>query len=109
VTEVPLGGGWRVAGVVRVGDTVRRPPAFATQLTRDFLVHLERVGFDELGRDILSWIDGETYSDCRAIVWSDEQPASSARLLSRYTKRWHRLRWRRARRSSATATSVRGT
>jgi Ser/Thr protein kinase RdoA (MazF antagonist) len=42
------------------------------------------LGFDEQGRDVLSWIDGGTYSDCRAIVWSDEQLASSARLLSRY-------------------------
>jgi len=75
--------------VVHVGDKVRRRPVFATQLMRDVLVHLERVGFeaaprwrgiDEQGRDVLSWIDGETFSDCRAIVWSDEQLASSARL-----------------------------
>ena len=66
---------------------------FATQLMRDVLVHLERVGFeaaprwlgtDEQGRDILTWLDGETFSDCGAIVWSDEQLASSARLLRRY-------------------------
>jgi aminoglycoside phosphotransferase (APT) family kinase protein len=93
VNEVPLGGGRSVDGVVRVGDTVRRPPVFATQLMRDVLIHLERVGFegaprwfgiDEQGRDILSWIDGETVSDCRGIVWSDEQLGASARLLLRY-------------------------
>jgi tRNA A-37 threonylcarbamoyl transferase component Bud32 len=93
VSEIPLGGGWSVDGVVRVGDTVRRPPIFATQLMRDVLVHLERVGFeaaprwlglDEQGRDVLSFVEGDTFSDCRAIVWSDEQLAASARLLRRY-------------------------
>lgn len=91
--EIPLGGGWSVDGVVRVGDTVRRPPIFATQLMRDVLVHLERVGFeaaprwlgrDEQGRDVLSFVEGDTFGDCRAIVWSDEQLAASARLLRRY-------------------------
>jgi aminoglycoside phosphotransferase (APT) family kinase protein len=91
--EIPLGGGWSVEGVVRVGDTVRRPPVFATQLMRDVLAHLELVGFenaprrlglDEQGRDVLSWVDGDTFSDCRAIVWRDEQLAASGRLLRRY-------------------------
>jgi tRNA A-37 threonylcarbamoyl transferase component Bud32 len=91
--EIPLGGGWTNDGVVRVGDTVRRPPIFATQLMRDVLVHLEQVGFnaaprwlglDEQDRDVLSFVEGDTFSDCRAIVWSDEQLAASARLLSHY-------------------------
>jgi aminoglycoside phosphotransferase (APT) family kinase protein len=95
VSEVgtPLGGGRSVNGVVRVGDTVRKPPEFATQLMRDVLAHLERVGFDAAsrwlgidaqGRDILSFVEGETFSDCRAIIWSDVQLAASARLLARY-------------------------
>lgn len=92
-TEEPLLGGWTNEGVVRVGDTVRRPPRFATQLMRDVLVHLERagfepaprwLGFDDRGRDILGFIEGETFSDCRGIVWRDEQLAASARLLRRY-------------------------
>jgi aminoglycoside phosphotransferase len=91
--EIPLGGGRSVDGVVRVGDTVRRPAVFATQLMRDVLVHLERVGFDaaprwlgldDQGRDVLSFVEGETFSDCRGIVWRDEQLAASARLLRRY-------------------------
>jgi aminoglycoside phosphotransferase (APT) family kinase protein len=91
--EVPLAGGWSVDGVVRVGDTVRRPPQLATQLMRDVLAYLEEVGFDasprwlgrdEQGRDILAFIEGETFSDCRGIVWSDEQLAAGARLLRRY-------------------------
>ena len=36
--EVPLGGGWSTGGVVRVGDTVRRPSEHASQLMRDVLV-----------------------------------------------------------------------
>jgi aminoglycoside phosphotransferase (APT) family kinase protein len=90
MSEIRLGGGWTNEGVVRIGDTVRRPPVFATQLMRDVLVHLEQVGFeasprwlgrDEQGRDVLSFIEGETFSDCRAIIWSDDQLAASARLL----------------------------
>lgn len=93
MTEIPLGDGWSVDGVVRVGDTVRRPPVFATQLMPDVLRHLEAVGFDasprwlgfdERHRDVLSFIEGDTFSDCGVIVWSDEQLAASARLLRRY-------------------------
>jgi aminoglycoside phosphotransferase (APT) family kinase protein len=93
VSEIPLGGGRSVEGVVRVGDTVRKPPEHATQLMRDVLVHLERVGFDaasrwlgmdEQGRDVLSFVEGDTFSDCGSIVWSDEQLAASAQLLARY-------------------------
>lgn len=91
--EVPLGGGWSTDGVVRIGETVRRPSVHATQTMRDVLVLVERegfdaaprwLGFDEHGRDVLSYIDGDTYSDCRAIVWSDRQLIASATLLQRY-------------------------
>jgi hypothetical protein len=93
VTEVPLGGGRSTDGVVRVGDTVRRPSRFANQLMRDVLVQLEQVGFDatprwlgldDQGRDVLTWIEGDDYSDTRDIVFADEQLATSARLLRRY-------------------------
>jgi hypothetical protein len=91
--EVPLGGGWSTDGVVRVGDTVRRPPQHAAQLMRDVLVHLEHVGFDaaprwlgldEQGRDILTFIDGETFSDTRRLTWSDGQLVAAGELLRRY-------------------------
>ena len=91
--EVPLGGGWSTGGVVRVGDTVRRPPEHASQLMRDVLVHLEGVGFDaaprwlgldEKGRDILTFLEGETFSDTRQLTWSDGQLAAAAALLRRY-------------------------
>jgi hypothetical protein len=53
-------------GVVRVGDTVRRPAG--RQAVRNLLLYLEAVGFeeaprflgtDEKGRDVLSFVDGD--------------------------------------------------
>jgi tRNA A-37 threonylcarbamoyl transferase component Bud32 len=102
--EIQLSGGAMTDGVVRVGDTVRRPPRFATQLMRDVLVHLEGagfdaaprwLGFDEQGRDVLSWIDGETLTERGQmhpyigdppgrITFSNEQTAAVMRLLRRY-------------------------
>jgi hypothetical protein len=90
--EVPLGGG-STDGVVRVGDTIRRPPAHSTQLMRDVLVRLEEVGFeaaprwlglDEQGRDILTFLEGETVSDTRRLTWSDDQLTAAGALLRRY-------------------------
>jgi Phosphotransferase enzyme family len=67
MAEQPLVGGMDpTRGVIRVGDTVRRPgmrPA-----VRALLRHLEAVGFagaprhlgtDERGRDVVSWIEGD--------------------------------------------------
>ena len=102
--EIQLPGGAMTDGVVRVGDTVRRPPRYATQVMREVLAHLERVGFDaaprwlgfdEQGRDVLNWIDGETFTERRQmhpyigdpperIAFSDEQVAEVMRLLRRY-------------------------
>jgi len=91
--EIPLGGDSSTGGVVRVGDTVRRPPEHASQLMRDVLVHLEDVGFDaaprwrgldEKGRDVLTFIEGETFADTRRLTWSDGQLAAAGALLRRY-------------------------
>lgn len=69
MSETELGGGASGAGVVRVGDTVRRPRRYVTSALREVLQHLERAGFDaaprwlgvdEQGRDILTWIEGDT-------------------------------------------------
>jgi Ser/Thr protein kinase RdoA (MazF antagonist) len=71
---------------------------------RDVLAHLQRSGFDraprwlgvdEQGRDILSWIEGETFTDRsklhpyigdppERIVFSDEQVGAAMRLLREY-------------------------
>lgn len=102
--EFPLAGGAMTEGVVRIGDTVRRPPPHSPQLMRDVLLHLERAGFeraprwlgiDEQGRDILTWIDGETFTDrsqmhpyigdlAVRVTFSDDQLAEAMRLLCHY-------------------------
>jgi Ser/Thr protein kinase RdoA (MazF antagonist) len=100
--EIPLAGGALTDGIVRVGDTVRRPvrgPGL-----RDLLQQLEQAGFDaaprwlgidEQGREILSWIDGETFTERGRmhpyigdppdrVVFSDEQVRAVFRLLRRF-------------------------
>jgi Ser/Thr protein kinase RdoA (MazF antagonist) len=71
--EHTLPGGY-VNSVVRVGDTVRRPPSRA----RGLLQHLEARGFtgaprhlglDDQGREVLSFLDGH-------VAWEPEQPSS---------------------------------
>jgi hypothetical protein len=101
--EVLLAGGALTEGVVRVGGTVRRP-ARESPLMREVLVHLERAGFDaaprwlgvdDQGRDILTWIDGDTFTDRGQlhpyvgdppvrVTFDDEQVAAAMRLLRRY-------------------------
>lgn len=86
------------AGVVRVGDTVRRPPGANDEFVGTLLRHLEGAGFDaaprflgldEHGRLMLSFIEGEVPSDCRSSIWTDEQLAQSARLLRRFHDATH--------------------
>jgi Ser/Thr protein kinase RdoA (MazF antagonist) len=66
-TEIPLDGGNMSSGVVRVGDTVRRPAGPWTPAVHALLTHLHAVGFrgaprplgiDEYGREILTFIPG---------------------------------------------------
>jgi Ser/Thr protein kinase RdoA (MazF antagonist) len=56
------------AGIVRIGDTVRRPAGSSSAAVRALLQHLETVGFDgaprfldvdEQGRDVLTFLDGD--------------------------------------------------
>jgi hypothetical protein len=91
--EVPLGGARSTDGVVRVGDTVRRPPKHSSQLMRDVLVHLEDIGFDAAprwlgldrkGRDVLTFLEGDTFADTRQLTWSAGQLAAAGALLRRY-------------------------
>jgi len=65
--EVPLAGGISTPGVVRVGDTVRRPLKPDSDVVHALLAHLARCGFegaprylgvDSRGRTILSFIEG---------------------------------------------------
>lgn len=66
-TEEPLSGGRLTAGVVRVGDTVRRPSKCSSRFTEELLGRLAATGFqgaprylgkDAQSRDMLSFIEG---------------------------------------------------
>ncbi|HZX01810.1 aminoglycoside phosphotransferase family protein, partial [Kribbella sp.] len=83
MTEQPLTGGRLTPGVVRVGDTVRRP---ASDFTADLLKLLadnafvpDYLGRDESGRDILSYLEGDV--PARYQRWTDQQVAAAGVLL----------------------------
>ncbi len=72
MAEQRLGGGRSTSGVVRVGETVRRPTGPWTPTIHAYLRHIRAVGFtaapevfgiDEQGREILSYLHGETWGD----------------------------------------------
>ncbi len=66
--EIPLTGGRVTPGVVRVGNTVRKPASAKSGFVHHLLRHLARRGFDgapdslgtdERGRDVFTFIDGD--------------------------------------------------
>jgi hypothetical protein len=69
VMEEPLEGGFgNLGAVVRVGDTIRRPPRQSTAAVRALLLHLHDCGFegapryldtDDQGREVLDFVAGE--------------------------------------------------
>ena len=93
--EKPLAGGLDNRGaVVRVGDTVRRPPRRSTIAVRALLLHLEQVGFDgaprdlgsdDEGREVLTYVEGDVplppYPEW---AMTDAALVSFARLLRRF-------------------------
>ncbi|MFE2416329.1 phosphotransferase family protein [Streptomyces hokutonensis] len=75
-------------GVVRVGDTVRRPVTQASLFVARLLGHLERrgyagaprhLGLDAAGRDTFSYLPGEVPARFRR--WTDAQVAAAGALL----------------------------
>jgi len=69
---VALDGGRQTTGIVRIGDTVRRPLHRNSEFVHALLRHLEAVGFDgaprllgidEHGREILSFIEGVAHAE----------------------------------------------
>ena len=77
-TEIPLTGGNVNASVVRIGDTVRRAPSKHSANVHRLLMHLEQkdypfsprlLGMDDQGREILTYLPGET--DFPATLWTD--------------------------------------
>ncbi|MFC0865333.1 phosphotransferase [Sphaerimonospora cavernae] len=91
--EIPLHGGDVTEGVVRVGDTVRRPMRASSPSVHALLRHLEAAGFDgaprvlgtdELGREILTFVEGRVPTrPLPGYAAADETLAELARLLRR--------------------------
>lgn len=88
--EIPLRGGWVHTGIVRVGDTVRRPVSDRSAFVHRGLTYLEEVGFDaaprflgidEAGRESLSFIPGEVLRSVGELA--DQRLWSGASLLRR--------------------------
>jgi hypothetical protein len=70
----PLAGGRTTPGVVRIGNAVHRPVRRWTTTVHAVLRHLEQVGFtqaprvlgfDDQGREVLTWLEGETVAGAR--------------------------------------------
>jgi aminoglycoside phosphotransferase len=81
--EELLAGGRTSVGVVRIGQAVHRPVRRWTNTVHAVLRHLERVGFtqaprvlgfDDAGREVLTYLEGETAGEAPwpAWVFSDE-------------------------------------
>ena len=80
-TEIPLSGGNMSTGVVRAGDTVRRPAGPWTPAVHALLTHLHEAGFrgaprplgvDDRGREILTFVPG-------TVVWPGHFPPAGRR------------------------------
>lgn len=101
--ERPLRGGRLTPGVVRIGDTVRRPAGPASDDVAALLRHLEDAGFagaprhlgsDERGRDVLAYIDG--WVPARFQAFDDAQVRAAGALLRSFhaaTRAHARARW----------------
>lgn len=90
--EIPLLGGDVTEGLVRIGDTVRRPMVDNSPLVVAVLDHLESVGFagaprflgiDEADRLVLSYLQGEVAGRPRPDWIADEDRLASVALLLR--------------------------
>lgn len=92
--EIALVGGTVTEGVVRKGDTVRRPLGRHSPLVHALLRHLESVGFegaprflgiDSAGREVLTFVAGEVAGQPRhAWVTDENRLASVGRLVRAY-------------------------
>ncbi|MFB6894297.1 phosphotransferase [Kitasatospora sp. NPDC056327] len=93
-TEELLTGGNATAGVVRVGDTVRRPVGPWTPAVHALLAHLHGVGFraaprplgiDEQGREVLDFVPGRAVDESRyGLLDPVDRLARVARLIREF-------------------------
>lgn len=89
--EIPLSGGRLTPGIVRVGNTVRRPIKNNAVFVHDLLLWLEEhnfgfaprfLGMDEQGREILSYLEGDTLPGSEYVL-SDDLLVQAARTIRR--------------------------
>jgi len=87
--EVPLSGGRVTSGVVRIGNTVRRPLGPNSTFVHALLRHLESVGYshaprllgvDPQGREILTFVPGTVPTDLG--YFSESQVREAARIIA---------------------------
>ena len=87
--EFPLTGGRVTQGVVRVGNTVRRPPTPNSEFVHHLLRHLTgrsfggtptSLGTDEHGRDVFSFMEGDVPTD---LAFHSDQTLSRAACMIR--------------------------
>jgi Ser/Thr protein kinase RdoA (MazF antagonist) len=89
--EIPLPSGRLTRGVVRIGDTVRRPSKASSPFVRRLLGRLGKLdaswaprylGQDSLGRDVLTFLPGSVPLKWR--TFSNQQVSEAGRLLRRF-------------------------
>jgi aminoglycoside phosphotransferase (APT) family kinase protein len=89
--ETVLAGGRTTRGVVRIGDTVRRPPCPNAAFVRCLLRHLEAQGFeqaprhlgaDDLGREVFTYVSGSVPENLGH--YEDSTLVEAAKLIRRY-------------------------
>ncbi len=87
--EIPLLGGQLTPGIVRVGNTVHRPSKSNAAFVHELLLYLEEQGFgfaprflgiDEQGREILSYLDGQTFAGSGSAL-PDDLLVQAARVI----------------------------
>jgi Ser/Thr protein kinase RdoA (MazF antagonist) len=93
-TEVPLSGGNMSSGVVRAGDTVRRPTGPWTPAVHALLAYLHDagfrgaprpLGFDERGREVLTFVPGTVaWPEHYRMLDDEKQLRRVARLIREF-------------------------
>lgn len=90
-SEIPLTGGRTTTGVVRIGQTVRRPVGSNSEYVHRALRHLEKAGFDAAprflgidakGREVLTYLAGDVPEDLG--FWDLAVLTEAARLIRRF-------------------------
>lgn len=88
--EIPLSGGRMTSGVVRVGDTVRRPVGPRSPFVHALLKLLDErgvtvaprlVGVDAAGREVLSYLEGWVPPNLEGRCWRDDQIIAAAGVV----------------------------